>query len=47
MSNSVLCAIDLSNGGHDVGVLRQAARLAELDNAQLDVVTVLPDYGDA
>ncbi|WP_146345612.1 universal stress protein [Phaeobacter marinintestinus] len=47
MTRSVLCAIDLSNGDADSRVLRQAAKLADLDGAQLDVVTVLPDFGDA
>ncbi|KUJ86160.1 universal stress protein [Ruegeria marisrubri] len=46
MTKSVLCAIDLSNGDHDVPVLQQAARMADLDGAQLDVVTVLPDFGE-
>lgn len=46
MSKSVLCAIDLSNGSHDIPVLQQAARLADMDSAQLDVVTVLPDFGE-
>ncbi len=47
MTNSVLCAVDLSNGDHDAAVLRQAAKLAELEGAQLDVVTVLPDFGES
>ncbi|MFC3616413.1 universal stress protein [Lutimaribacter marinistellae] len=47
MIKSVLCAVDLSNGEHDAPVLQQAARLAQLDDAQLDVVTVLPDFGES
>ena len=31
----------------DEKVLSQAARLAELDGAQLDVVNVLPDFGES
>lgn len=46
MINSVLCAIDLSNGELDSPVLAQAAQLAEMNGAQLDVVSVLPDYGE-
>ncbi|MEX0368005.1 MAG: universal stress protein [Ruegeria sp.] len=46
MTKSVLCAVDISNGDHDAPVLKQAARLADLDGAQLDVVTVLPDFGE-
>lgn len=46
MSVSVLCAVDISNRDQDVGVLRQAARMADLDSARLDVMTVLPDFGE-
>ena len=45
MSRSVLCAVDISNAGKDDQVLKIAKRLADLDGAQLDVVTVLPDFG--
>lgn len=47
MSNSVLCAVDISNAGNDDAVLKTAKRLADLDGAQLDVVTVLPDFGQS
>ena len=42
---SVLCAIDVSNKGKDNGVLREAARMARINDAQLDVITVVPDMG--
>lgn len=45
MTNSVLCAVDISHPGEDANVLKQAARLAAMDDAQLDVITVVPDYG--
>lgn len=45
MIKSVLCAVDVNDGTVDSPVLKQAARLADLDGAQLDVITVLPDYG--
>ncbi|MEP2533114.1 universal stress protein [Shimia sp.] len=45
MSNSVLCAVDVSNGDEDNNTIQAAARLAKLDDAQLDVIAVLPDYG--
>lgn len=45
MSNTVLCAIDVSNKGRDSNVVKQAARLAALDGAQLDIITVMPDFG--
>lgn len=47
MTQSVLCAVDISNGDVDVNVLKTAARLADQDGAQLDVVTVLPDFGES
>ncbi|MES0824307.1 universal stress protein [Ruegeria sp. SCP11] len=47
MTNSVLCAVDISNGDLDMNVLKTAAALADQDNAQLDVVTVLPDFGES
>ena len=47
MSKSILCALELSDIATDKKVLQQAARLAELDDAQLDVVNVLPDFGES
>ncbi|KAE9631797.1 universal stress protein [Parasedimentitalea maritima] len=47
MSKSILCAVDLGNAETDNRVLVQAAKLAEQDGAQLDVVTVLPDFGES
>lgn len=41
----VLCAVDISNSDRDHDVLKMAQRLASLDNAQLDVITVVPDFG--
>jgi len=45
MTGPVLCAVDISNPHRDDNVLKAAARLAALDEAQLDVITVVPDYG--
>lgn len=42
---SVLCAVDVSNAKGEHKVLKRAAGLAELEGAQLDVITVVPDYG--
>lgn len=47
MTRSVLCAVDISNGEIDAPVLQKAAALADLEGAQLDVVTVLPDFGES
>jgi len=45
MSTSILCAIDISNPGEDAAVLKAAVKLAKMDDAQLDVLTVVPDFG--
>ena len=45
MSNSVLCAVDINEPEQEKNVIKTAARLAGLDGAQLDVVTVVPDFG--
>ncbi|MEP1964737.1 MAG: universal stress protein [Ascidiaceihabitans sp.] len=45
MSNSVLCAVDVSNGDDDINTIQAAARLAGLDGGQLDVIAVVPDFG--
>lgn len=45
MSNSILCAIDISHPDKDNKVLEAAAKLAVMDDAQLDVITVVPDFG--
>lgn len=47
MTKSVLCAVDISNPELAAPVLRKAVDLADMDNAQLDVVTVLPDFGES
>lgn len=47
MTQSVLCAVDISNGDLDAPVLKKAAVLADLEGAQLDVVSVLPDFGES
>ena len=45
MTNSVLCAVDVSNGDDDINVIQTAARLARLDDATLDFIAVIPDFG--
>lgn len=45
MSNTVLCAIDINRAEEEADVLRQAKKLADLDGARLDVITVVPDFG--
>lgn len=45
MSRPVLCAVDVSHKGRDTDVLKIAKRLADMDGAALDVLTVVPDFG--
>lgn len=44
MIKSVLCAVDVQQDD-DTKVLQTADKLARLDNAQLDVITVVPSAG--
>ena len=45
MSKTVLCAIDINRPEEERHVLERAAQIAEMDGAQLDVITVVPDFG--
>lgn len=45
MSMTVLCAIDINRPDEERKVLEAAKRMADLDQAQLDVITVVPDFG--
>jgi len=45
MIRSVLCAIDVNRPDDEAKVLQRALKLAEAEGAQLDVITVMPDYG--
>lgn len=45
MSDSVLCAVDISNGDDDINTIQAAAQMAQLKDAQLDFVSVVPDFG--
>lgn len=47
MSTVVLAAIDLAQPESAAAILKRAAQLAELDGAELDVITVVPDYGSS
>ncbi|MCT4656627.1 MAG: universal stress protein [Cohaesibacter sp.] len=45
MSKSILCAVDISQPDRDEKVVQIAAKLAKLDGARLDVITVVPNFG--
>lgn len=42
---TVLCAIDVTRPETELGVIQRAHKLASAEGAQLDVITVVPDYG--
>lgn len=45
MSALVLAAIDLAHPDHHATILKRAARMAELEDTGIAVVTVIPDFG--
>ncbi len=45
MTKTILCAVDINRPKEEAGVLLQAAKLAKMEGAQLDVISVLPDFG--
>lgn len=45
MSKTVLCAVDINRPADEANVVKQAKKLADMDGAQLDVITVVPDFG--
>jgi universal stress protein F len=47
MSKRILCAVDVDAPAQDSAVLEIAARLARFDDAKLDIVTVVPDFGNS
>lgn len=47
MIKTVLCAIDINRPDESRPVLEAASRLADLDGAKLDVITVVPDFGSS
>ncbi len=45
MIKTILCAVDITRADEEAHVVTSAKRLADLDNAQLDLITVVPDFG--
>jgi nucleotide-binding universal stress UspA family protein len=45
MIETVLCAVDIANANHDAYILEAADQQARLHNAQLDLVTIVPNSG--
>jgi nucleotide-binding universal stress UspA family protein len=45
MTKTILCAVDITRVDAENAVLKTAAELAALHDAQLDVITVVPDFG--
>ncbi len=47
MSGKVLCAVDISHPEQNKALLQRADQLATLDQAELDVVSVVPGFGSS
>ena len=47
MTRTVLCAVDINRPEEEASVLRIAKQMADLDAAQLDLITVVPDFGSS
>ncbi|GGE47338.1 universal stress protein [Actibacterium pelagium] len=47
MSKHILCAIDLTHMDNARALVTEAGRIANMEQALLSVVTVLPDYGSS
>ena len=45
MIKTILCAVDINRPEAEAAVLQTAHRLAKFEGAQLDVITVIPDFG--
>lgn len=45
MTNTILCAVDINRPRDEIRVVQTAARLADMEGAQLDLITVMPDFG--
>ena len=45
MSARILCAIDISDKHDDTPVLIEALRQADMNNGELDIITVVPNLG--
>lgn len=45
MTQTILCAVDINRPQDEHVVVQKAARLAAAEGAQLDVITVMPDFG--
>lgn len=47
MTKRILCAVDLTHQDDAEAIVAEAGRIAELEKAELSLVTVLPDYGSS
>ncbi|GGX64069.1 universal stress protein UspA [Tateyamaria omphalii] len=45
MKKTVLCAVDINRPQDEAKVLQAAKRMADMEGAQLDLITVVPDFG--
>lgn len=47
MNKTILCAVDITQPEHEAHTLKCASQMAEFHQAQLDVITVVPDVGSS
>ena len=45
MTKRVLCAVDIGHPDQERHLLKRAAQLADMDDAELDVLNVIPGFG--
>lgn len=45
MTKRILCAVDINGPEGEIAILEQAAKLAGMMEAEIDVITVVPDFG--
>jgi len=45
MTKTILCAVDINRPKDETQVVKEAQKMADLEGAQLDVITVVPDFG--
>lgn len=45
MTKTILCAVDINRPEDETSVVLQAKKMADLEGAQLDFITVVPDFG--
>lgn len=45
MTQTILCAVDINRPDDETHVVKEAKKMADIKGAQLDFITVVPDFG--